>query len=44
MEMIFDGSKFQVLELNFQYDDMGDDHPGQERFKKIMKMIERGEL
>ena len=44
VEMIFDGRKFQVLELNFQYDDMGDVHPGQERFKKIMKMIERGEL
>jgi len=44
VEMIFDGSQFQVLELNFQYDEMGDVHPGQERFKTIMEMIERGEL
>jgi len=44
VEMIFDGSLFQVLELNFQYDEMGDVHPGQDRFKTIMEMIERGEL
>jgi ribosomal protein S6--L-glutamate ligase len=44
VEMIFDGSQFQVLELNFQYDEMGDVYPGQERFKTIMEMIERGEL
>jgi len=44
VEMIFDGSQFQVLELNFQYDEMGEGHPWQERFKTIMEMIERGEL
>jgi ribosomal protein S6--L-glutamate ligase len=44
VEMIFDGRQFQVLELNFQYDEMGDVHPGQEWLKTIMEMIERGEL
>jgi ribosomal protein S6--L-glutamate ligase len=44
VEMIFDGSQFQVLELTFQCDEMGDVHPGQKRFKAIMEMIERGEL
>jgi ribosomal protein S6--L-glutamate ligase len=44
VEMIFDGSQFQVLEMNFQYNEMGDVYPGQERFKTIMEMIERGEL
>jgi len=44
VEMIFDGNQFLVLELNFQYDEMGDLHPGQERLKTVMEMIERGEL
>jgi ribosomal protein S6--L-glutamate ligase len=44
VEMIFDGHQFLVLELNFQYDEMGDLHPGQERLKTVMEMIERGEL
>ncbi|MCG6919076.1 MAG: hypothetical protein LJE89_16205 [Deltaproteobacteria bacterium] len=44
VEMIFDGSQFQVVELSFQYDEIGILHPGQERLKTIIKMIERGEL
>jgi ribosomal protein S6--L-glutamate ligase len=44
VEMIFDGSQFQVVELSFQYDEMGILYPGQERLKTIIKMIERGEL
>ena len=44
VEMIFDGSQFQVVELSFQYDEMGILHPGQERLKTIIEMIERGEL
>jgi len=44
VEMIFKGSQYQVLELNFQYHESGPLHPGQERFKTISEMIERGEL
>jgi ribosomal protein S6--L-glutamate ligase len=44
VEMIFDGSQFLVVELNFQYDEMGDLYPGKERLETIIEMIERGEL
>ena len=44
VEMIFDGSQYQVVELIFQCDEMGSLHPGQERLKTIIEMIERGEL
>ena len=44
VEMIFDGRQFQVIELGFQDDEIGDFHPGQERFKTILEMIEKGEL
>jgi ribosomal protein S6--L-glutamate ligase len=44
VEMIFDGNQFLVVELTFQYDEMGNLYPGQERFKTVIEMIERGEL
>ncbi len=44
VDMIFDGSQFWVLELNFQHDEMGDLHPGHDRLKMVREMIERGEL
>lgn len=44
VEMIFDGNQFLAVELNFQYDEMGYIHPGEERLKTVMEMIERGEL
>jgi ribosomal protein S6--L-glutamate ligase len=44
VEMVFDGSQFQVVELGFQYDEMGDLHSGQKRLKTIIEMIEGGEL
>jgi ribosomal protein S6--L-glutamate ligase len=44
VEMIFNGSQYQVLELNFEYDQIGALHSGQERLEAVMGMIERGEL
>jgi ribosomal protein S6--L-glutamate ligase len=44
VEMVSDGSQFQVVELHFQYDEMEGSHLGLERLHTIMAMIERGEL
>ena len=44
VEIISVGSRFYVLELNFEYEEMGDLHPGLDRLKIIMDMIEQGVL
>ena len=44
VEIIADGSRFWVLELNFEYDTMGDLHPGLDRLRTIKDMIKQGEL
>ena len=44
VEMISNGSQFQVVELNFQYDELGALDSGQKRLKAVMEMIERGQL
>ena len=44
VEMIFDGSQFQVVELTFPYGHTETLHPGHERFRTILEMIEGGEL
>jgi ribosomal protein S6--L-glutamate ligase len=44
VDMIFDGSRLWVLELNFQYEKIGDFHPGKDGVKMITEMIEKGEL
>ncbi len=44
LDMIYDGSRYWVLELSFGYDEEGRLQPGKDRFKMIMQMIERGEL
>ena len=44
VEMIFNGSQFLVVELNFGHDELGALDCGQERLKAVMEMIERGEL
>ncbi len=44
VEMIFDGSQFWVIELDFQCEETGGLQIGKERLKMIMEMIERGEL
>jgi ribosomal protein S6--L-glutamate ligase len=44
VEMICNGSQFQVVELTFQCDEIWHHHHGQERFKTILEMIEQGEL
>jgi len=44
VEMIFDGNQYQVIELDFPYDEMGTLDPGQKRFETILEMIEKGAL
>ncbi|MFP3870692.1 MAG: RimK family alpha-L-glutamate ligase [Syntrophobacteria bacterium] len=44
VDMIFDGSSFWVLELNFRHGDRGWLQRGQSRRELIMEMIETGEL
>ena len=44
VEMIFKEGEYQVVELNFQHDEMGVLDCGQERLNAVMEMIERGEL
>lgn len=44
VDMIFDGNRLWVLELNFQNEKIGDLHPGKDVIKMIIEMIERGEL
>jgi ribosomal protein S6--L-glutamate ligase len=44
VEMIFDGSQFQVVELTFPYDQTETIHTGHERFRTVLEMIEGGEL
>ena len=44
VDMVFDGSIFWVLELQFHYDQSGFHQPGFDRSRLILEMIERGEL
>lgn len=44
VEIISNGGQFQVVELNFQHDEIGVVDYGEERLKAVMEMIERGEL
>jgi ribosomal protein S6--L-glutamate ligase len=44
VEMIFNGSQFLVVELNFDHDGLGALDWRQERLKAVMEMIEQGEL
>jgi ribosomal protein S6--L-glutamate ligase len=44
VEMVFDGSQFQVVELTFQCDQSETLHTGHARFRTILEMIEGGEL
>jgi ribosomal protein S6--L-glutamate ligase len=44
VDMIFDGNRLWILELNFQNEKIGDLHPGKDGFKVIIEMIERGDL
>jgi len=44
VDMIFDGNRLWVLQLNFPYEKISDLHPGKDGFKMIIEMIERGEL
>ena len=44
VEMIFNGSQFQVVELNFHHDEPGALDCGQKGLKAVVEMIERGEL
>ena len=44
LKMIYDGSRYWVLELSFEYGEESWLQFGKDRFKMIMQMIERGEL
>ena len=44
VDMIFDGSNYWVLELNFHYDESDLQQPGLDRVKIVTEMIEKGEL
>ena len=44
VDMVFDGSIYWVLELNFHYDESDPQQPGLDRTKLIIEMIEKGEL
>ncbi len=44
LEMIYDGSRYWVLELSFEYGEECWLQSGKDRFKMIMQMIESGEL
>jgi ribosomal protein S6--L-glutamate ligase len=44
VDMVYDGSRFLVLELNFRYGFRGWHHLGKNRIDLITEMIDRGEL
>lgn len=44
VDMVFDGSRYWVLELNFLWDETDSHQAGPDRIKLIMEMIEKGEL
>jgi ribosomal protein S6--L-glutamate ligase len=44
VDMVFDGSRYWVLELNFFWDETDSHQAGPDRIKLIMEMIEKGEL
>ena len=44
VDMVFDGSRYWVLELNFLWDETDSHQAGLDRTKLIIEMIEKGEL
>jgi ribosomal protein S6--L-glutamate ligase len=44
VDMIFDGSRYWVLELNFRYGVMDWPQSGKDRIKMVLEMIKQGEL
>jgi hypothetical protein len=44
VDMVFDGGRYQVLELNFLWDEADSYQAGPNRTKLIIEMIEKGEL
>jgi len=44
VNMIYDGDRYWVLELGFQYGEESWPQAGKDRFDRIMELIERGEL
>ena len=44
VNMVFDGSRYWVLELNFLWDETDSNQTGPDRTKLIIEMIEKGEL
>jgi hypothetical protein len=44
VDMVFDGSRYWVLELNFLWDETDSHQAGPDRVKLIIEMIEKGEL
>ena len=44
VDMVFDGSRYWVLELNFLWDETDSHQAGPDRTKLIIEMIEKGEL
>ena len=44
VDMVFDGSRYWVLELNFLWDETDSHQAGPDRIKFVAEMIDRGEL
>jgi len=44
VDMVFDGSRYWVLELNFLWDETDSHQAGPDRTQLIIEMIEKGEL
>ncbi|MGD8254589.1 MAG: hypothetical protein PVF48_09355, partial [Syntrophobacterales bacterium] len=44
VDMVFNGGRYQVLELNFLWDEADSHQAGPNRTKLIIEMIEKGEL
>jgi ribosomal protein S6--L-glutamate ligase len=44
VDMVFDGGRYWVLELNFLWNEAGSHQTGPDRTKLIIEMIEKGEL
>ena len=44
VDMVFDGSNYWVLELNFHYEESDLQQPGLDRTRLIIEMIEKGDL
>jgi glutathione synthase/RimK-type ligase-like ATP-grasp enzyme len=44
VDMVFDGSRYWVLELNFLWDETASHQAGLDRIKFVSEMIDRGKL